>query len=741
MAVFLSPVGGVAAQFFTNNGVPLSGGKLYTYAAGTTTPAATYTSSSGGTPHANPIVLDSGGRVPGGETWLTDGTSYKFLLKDSTDVLIATYDNIVGINSNFVNFFAQEEVQVATAGQTVFTLANSYVPGANTLSVFVDGVNQYNGSAYSYVETSGTTVTFYSGLHVGALVKFTTVQSLTSGQQTDAALVTYAPAGTGAVATTVQAKLRQYVSVKDFGAVGNGVTDDTTAIQAALNNRGGVYLPPGTYKITTSLIVYGNTYVFGDGPGASILKWNGTGAVPVIKDSSSVTSSSVNLNIILRDFEINCNNYTSSGNDGISMYRVGNALYDNLYIHNCGGTGLRFGYSQIDSKNIRVNNCRVEYCHQGDGINGVGTDVVVSNCYVLSCGDTCYAMLYDTSATTNPLSQFPQNITYSNCTAQGEWVNGSFTGVGRQQQLGFALGPYSISQVIDCKMESCTTKNLFMNVWMVVFAKFKAVNNTFKPHANTTTAGVRLDGIENAVLCDNSFECDYTSTGANFGALLLNSIRNTYGASTFDAPNKFTTIVGNVFECNSTPAIVFAVDPAYATMSNIAVSGNTINGATVPIQFLPLTGSGTNVFSKFEIANNVTASPATVFAMANGVQAQYANINFDCNNIGTIAPFSGTGYANFQLTGQYLTTVSAGDGVATTVCAIIRRLTQVTAYVQVADQKWSATGVFIADTPSTRVAWQSNGTNCTLSLSGANVQVTQSGIGTQTVYVSIKYLQ
>ena len=67
MAVNLSPVGGVAAQFFDNSGYPLTGGKLYTYAAGTTTPAATYTSSNGATAHSNPIVLDAAGRVPAGE--------------------------------------------------------------------------------------------------------------------------------------------------------------------------------------------------------------------------------------------------------------------------------------------------------------------------------------------------------------------------------------------------------------------------------------------------------------------------------------------------------------------------------------------------------------------------------------------------------------------------------------------------------------------------------------------------
>ena len=96
MAVSLSLLGGAGAQFFTNNGVPLAGGLIYTYAAGTTTPIATYTSSSGATPQANPIVLDAGGRVASGEIWLTTTTVYKFVLKASAGVTIATYDNVGG---------------------------------------------------------------------------------------------------------------------------------------------------------------------------------------------------------------------------------------------------------------------------------------------------------------------------------------------------------------------------------------------------------------------------------------------------------------------------------------------------------------------------------------------------------------------------------------------------------------------------------------------------------------------
>lgn len=96
MAVTLSPLGGAAGQFFSNAGVPLAGGKIYTYAAGTTTNKATYTTSSGATAHTNPIILDSNGRIPGGEIWLLSTDSYKFVIKDSTDVLLGTYDNLAG---------------------------------------------------------------------------------------------------------------------------------------------------------------------------------------------------------------------------------------------------------------------------------------------------------------------------------------------------------------------------------------------------------------------------------------------------------------------------------------------------------------------------------------------------------------------------------------------------------------------------------------------------------------------
>jgi len=95
MAVNLSPVGN-AFQFFSNDGLPLNGGKIYTYQAGSTTPFPTYTDVNGLIANTNPIILGTDGRPPS-TIWLDSGYFYKFILTDASDVTIQTYDNLYGI--------------------------------------------------------------------------------------------------------------------------------------------------------------------------------------------------------------------------------------------------------------------------------------------------------------------------------------------------------------------------------------------------------------------------------------------------------------------------------------------------------------------------------------------------------------------------------------------------------------------------------------------------------------------
>lgn len=78
------------AQFLKLDGTPMVGGKVYSYAAGTTTPQNTFTDSTGTTPNENPVILDSRGEA---NIWL-GAASYKFRLTDANDVEIWTVDNV-----------------------------------------------------------------------------------------------------------------------------------------------------------------------------------------------------------------------------------------------------------------------------------------------------------------------------------------------------------------------------------------------------------------------------------------------------------------------------------------------------------------------------------------------------------------------------------------------------------------------------------------------------------------------
>ena len=204
--VNLSCFAGAGAQFFDNNGIPLSGGLLYTYSAGTTTPSATYTTNSGSTANSNPIVLDASGRVPN-EIWLTGGATYKFILQTSGATQIGSWDNI---------------------------------PGSNDYTALLTTLNGSSGSS-----------------NIG-----------------------YTQGGTGAIATTVQSKLRQSISVFDFMTsaqiadvqAGTLTQDVTSAIQAALvalptinssNHLGELLFPPGYYKCTGTLTIDVQTKVRG----------------------------------------------------------------------------------------------------------------------------------------------------------------------------------------------------------------------------------------------------------------------------------------------------------------------------------------------------------------------------------------------------------------------------------------------------------------------------------------------
>jgi hypothetical protein len=302
-------------QFLDANGAPLVGGKLYTYAAGTTTPLATYTDYGGGTANANPVILDSRGEA---SVWL--GTAlYKMALYSATDVLIWTVDNIGG--------FA--------------TLAQLAASGGSNLVGFLQ-------------------------------------------------------AGTGAVATTVQAKLRESVSVKDFGAVGDGVADDSAAFLAAFNTGKRVYAPAATYA-TNLLNMPTNSYLYGDGESTIIIPYNVTGLGALGANSGSASTYITGLvirdvkflgSVVANGFQEQCHLLVL---EGVKRCRIDNVYFEgfrgdgfylgagrsgterhnfDVIVKNCVFDGVnndnRNGLSVIDADGLEVEACVFRNCARSD---------------------------------------------------------------------------------------------------------------------------------------------------------------------------------------------------------------------------------------------------------------------------------------------------------------------------------------------------------------------------------------
>ena len=173
-------------QYFTAGGIPLVGGKVYTYAAGTTTPLATYTTAAASTPNTNPVILDSRGEA----SIFFSAANYKIVVKDSLDSTIWTQDNLVG--------------------DVLGSLAVS----------------------------------------------------------TGSSLVGHVASGTGAVATTVQTKLRENVSLADFGADTTGATDCSAAFAlaiAAIGTNGEIKLNGLDYKLTAPVTIPKGITISGGG--------------------------------------------------------------------------------------------------------------------------------------------------------------------------------------------------------------------------------------------------------------------------------------------------------------------------------------------------------------------------------------------------------------------------------------------------------------------------------------------
>lgn len=211
-------------QFFASDGSFLSGGKVYAYVPGTSTPKDTYTTSVGSVANTNPVVLNTRG-----EAAIYWNGTYDVLLKTAADV-------------------------------TVWGPERLYAPD------LADWLTEADLASTASVSLG---------------------DALVGVKRTDS----------GAVARTQHDKNEESVSVKDFGAIGDGVADDRAAIQAALDAHDSVYLPQGTYKITAALSVTDKKRLHGDGSTSSVISTsvNTVNAIEITSDARRVILSRIGI--------------------------------------------------------------------------------------------------------------------------------------------------------------------------------------------------------------------------------------------------------------------------------------------------------------------------------------------------------------------------------------------------------------------------------------------------------------
>lgn len=312
-------------QSFTNSvGEPLVGGKLYTYAAGTSTPKTTYSDSAGTTPNTNPIILNSRGECQ--VFW--DG-AYKVSLYDANDVLQYTVDNVQA---------------PASPSQSL----------RNDLDSNTDAAKG------------------------AGLIGF--------GQE-----LNYP-------ANSAGSKLKMFTTPEDFGAVGDGATNDTAAMQDWLDylaaNGGVGIFPRKSYLITTGLALTSPVYGFAI---------YGAGHDAVLKLRSTVAATAISIvgphDVLFSNFQIDCGHtITGFASHGISMRNADRVTCRDMLIYDYRNSAILTFVDTADTYgDCHIINCLAD--SQGNGQNGFLHEGMlrssIQNCTVRELdltGSPCYGL-------------------------------------------------------------------------------------------------------------------------------------------------------------------------------------------------------------------------------------------------------------------------------------------------------------------------------------------------------------
>ncbi len=406
-----------------------------------------------------------------------------------------------------------------------------------------------------------------------------------------ASLVGYSPAGVGATPTSVQAKLREVVSVKDFGAVGDGVTDDTVAIQAALSSTASeIIFPPGTYRVVDTALD-GSPVLTSAVAGRNIRGPGVITATSQVKKLLLVTgdSTTVSLNIDGNSFigyavVVQANNPVITGCniynlDGLTNYGAvavaldldgfdTGAVVSNNVIRNLQGVGDGTGGNGIGTQRaITINsdqNCKKRILVTGNHISQVEGEE----------GDAIAVISSNGAGTYYDLPVVIENNVIDLWTRRAVKVQANGVSIlNNAFSNDRAVNPGSLQRVID----------------IVQGGGHVIAGNTFKACKYQNQIGAYFSGGEaknNIAIVDNTV----VGLGAETSSSVIQA--NTYGAGVVVAGNKITcpnftgiaVAVTNVTEAivaGNTIQIGTTDWYSFTSSTNVRLSGNTIGNGNV----------------------------------------------------------------------------------------------------------------------------------------------------------------
>lgn len=456
--------------FVDANGKPLAGGSVYMYIPNTTTFKNTWQDPAQTILNTNPIILNASGQAI---IWGTG--SYRQQVFDANNNLIwdqVTEDTSGGLLGNMVdNTFASGSG--FTPGVTT-QLTLTVAPGSiHNTWIYFDGVYQADNQIASL---GGTTLTFNSAIPSGTQLVTVKIGSTIAIGTPGSGTVTDSSVADG---SKLYNRINDWIDVKDFGAKGNGVTDDTISIQNALNTAASsqalVWMPAGTYAISSITIPTGvslrgtgngtiitNVSTFSSGnlinianSAANVDLGNFKISLPLTFTASSCISGTSATYANIHDINVpaggafavnltSCSNCTVERVNVLSANSIAIQLSSGQWnvIRNCYATGvvLYHHFAIVGEVNSEINGCK------SYRVTGAGFGMELTNC----------AQCRITGCFTQDSIVEGINITdSSNCTVSNNTVRWSTSGIS--QDFGMSMNASSA----NCNLNIFANNNIF----------------------------------------------------------------------------------------------------------------------------------------------------------------------------------------------------------------------------------------------------------------------------------------